>query len=820
MGPSEIDPLTSLHGPGATPRDVVRSSSTFFLWEQMYGVAKVSPIPSRILLYHMQHEQNQKKMDRPIIEQHKNRLWTNSSSEESRKNDFLAETSLTTEPTRVYISSEGCQPFSRHTERSPQAHKKHNAGRSDSFIFENVYRKLKHTPESKKDVSCTDEINPTKNSCNDNYTLQVNSTVFSPPPPPPLDFSVPSSAFPSAEVNRSPRDGDELFSGSSYRILAEDLTFVFSSERDKWMDTRNQLNEEVEDTADENGICSEPSVVLNPGANDEGRGFAFVHHNGSGSSSGSKTHYPVPDPTRLTGAPVSQQLHWDISVEAQRLTDNEEVCSDIVGVESVGMDKRPENLRGRGSEHEGENLTKEDFSVFSDSRRDYFPANESPSSEFPKGSSFSVSPLRPRQMFCSETPPRRSIDESEEKVLPPPQSSTAEEAPKGRVRRYNPPSFSCTGPREVVGELSGMYGQLHSAGVKKDTMSSGMLGSQTTGFVLKNTSDISLHQHGLHPSSVSNSHPPAPPQPPPEAADPISEELLISPRPSKPSRLSQLSQSSQVQPPPEPAKLLLEEALFSPQGSVSISKSPEADIDNELQLSKKSTPTIKEDDSSVIRKSVSTSLGAVNANQPNCPEQQKEPKSMVETGEAVLSVSPSPSYKNYEWATKAQEELEQQRKRRVARTPSANSLSPPPLPPPPLKVSDFEQPQPPKGRSAVQKSLIKGRGENTKVTGATATEEKQQESHVLLENILTSENESSTRETKRSCIQSITPVKNTVEGKRGRTMAAEATSAAKRTRRGTVSPSTVVEFPLPRDVGVNGTGKEKRGKGGNRKGRK
>ncbi|KAH9601570.1 hypothetical protein LSM04_004013 [Trypanosoma melophagium] len=784
MRPSEIDPLTSLHGPNATPRDLICSSSTFFLWEQLYGVASVSPVPNRILLYHMKDEQNQKKTDRPIIEHSRNRLWTDSSSEEIRKNDFLADTPLNTESTRVYTRSDGHEPSSRRTEKSPQTNKKNSIGRSDSFVFENVYRKIKQTSEAKKDVSSTDKNSQTGNCSDDNHTFQADNMGFLPPLPQPLpsfDLSAPSSsAFPNVGVTRSPRGDNVLFSGSSYRTLAEDLTFVFSTEPDKRMDTRNQLIEEVEDIVDGNGICSELSVVLNPEANDEGGGFASAHHIGGGSSGGSKSHYPVPDPTRLTGAPVSQQLHWETPVEAQRLADNEEVCSEIVGDESVGIDKDPEKVGERGSEHKGRNVTKEDFSIFSAGRRDYFAVNGSPSSEFPKSRLFSASPLRPRQMFWSETPPRRSRDGSEIKLLSPLQCSV-KEAPKGRVRRYNPPSFSCTGPHKDASALTGMYELLHSSGVNKDTMSSGALDSPTTEVMLKSTSIVSIHPQGPSPTPATKYHPPPAP----------------------------------TSPLPEPAEQLPKEPFISPKQSVSPSKSPEAAMDNELRLSKKNTTPNRQDDPSVTKKLVSTSLGVVNANCTNCQEQLKETKSMGATRETVLSVSPPPSYKDYEWATKAEEELEQQRKRRIARTPSANSLSPPPP-----KVSVFEQPHPPKGRAAAQRNLLEGKGENKKVTAVATTEQKQQESQMILDGILTSVKDSSTRESKPSCVQSNTPVENSVERKRGRTTVADARSVAKRARRGTVSPPTTVEFPLPRDVGVNRAGKEKRGKGGNRRGRK
>ncbi|KEG12130.1 hypothetical protein DQ04_01971020 [Trypanosoma grayi] len=518
-----------------------------------------------------------------------------------------------------------------------------------------------------------------------------------------------------------------------------------------------------------------------------------VARQGTGSDRTRSTapRYSIPDPTRLTGAPTFQRSRWETSVEAQRLADVEEASNLSLNAERMGSQSVLRHGGEDGNEDRG--IIVENIPILSDSQPEIFPADSSPLCDGVSGVSISSSPWKPSLQAANSGPPAGRRSGTPIASMSPLVQQNAVEGPTKKTRRYCPPSFSCTGAPESAGGASGGYKALLPARVNRGASSS-LSGHQADGFA---PSPAAVAVHSPHDDddddddgtplvSLHNFSPP-PPATVPVFKTPSTQQ----------SRLPLLTVEEYPFPIPSSSSQDGEdgecEAKEYPEINVTTPNYGSGDIIRS---------SFEEGGKELLPQTSPQELGADNSPKEQEQEQQGGTNLIKETNETPLSVSPSPSYKEYEWATKAQEALEQQQKRCHARTPSTN----PPSPPPPLQVGGFGLPQLPRGRRAAHLATLDEEEGKLSSEIPHSVKKKSHSPRALPESAAQTTKISTTQPSKKSTA-STGPATRRAAPKEDQTpVVSEGASTTMRSRRAAVSPPPTAEFPLPQAMTTSGSG--------------
>ncbi|ESL06623.1 hypothetical protein TRSC58_05700 [Trypanosoma rangeli SC58] len=637
--PNELSPLTTLTGSDISLEDAVRCSATFLLWERLYGITTVSPTAYKTSVYCLQQRQRSSAVGSSTGPARKNGLLLQRPYVVRTQGSFMHDMSKFEGGREAGYSVPRDVPGCASMEALPQGGKSVFSEGNSIAATDDFHRDVKNTvvrrersPSLRVSKKC--ETSPSIDEVE-------NRELFSFPPllsTPPAGQSVPLS-------------GSGLFSPHTpYRAVAEETTLQFQ-EADVREDNVMVRGLESGGVSDDVWLPrSSASDVLKLGnydnTIDNTRGSEFFEIcAGRGKADQTQTN-----PTRATSHSVPQWPRWETSMEPRRVTNNE-VLDDAIQCGNHGTERVI--------------MFPEGVSAHSDDEQATVASDAGPSS-LSRGSVPLASSLRPTHgRVGSETPLGRRSGEAKVDGV----AATQLRAGEGTVRKtrqYRPPVFySARVPDNAV-----------TAAMGGDEVVSYAQGSGGTSVPVRKTSaDVSVVTHTE-----------------PAVQDPHDDAM----------------------PPPQDwASSLFAETNPVASSASSFSEDLQGTDGDERRSQEMNTPTGSWDDEHVVsflslgkdRKTASPRAspqeaenGGPHHQQLGGKEEEEEEDarniSLGEPTDKPFSVSPSPSFKDYEWAAKAQEALEQQQRRFCARTPSTN----PPSPPPPLQVCGFELPQPPRGR--------------------------------------------------------------------------------------------------------------------------
>ncbi|EAN95017.1 hypothetical protein C3747_124g54 [Trypanosoma cruzi] len=739
MRPEELSPLTAFYGSDIRLEEAVRSSCTFLLWERSYGVATVSPTADKMILYCLQQRKQTPAADLPAERGQKNVFLLQRPQTGENEEPFIHDASIL-EGGRGGVSTlfrTALRHFS--SEALPRKHKEVFGEGNSIATLEDYNKETNNTTMQRESPLSLHE----RRKCQYySYLSEVDHRpLFTFPPAP----SQPSSSplfMPSVGQGCPSTSRDIFLSKMPYRAVAEETTLQF------------QEDNVMEKHLDSGVVHADFYVTHNPASdalnlgdgnddnNNEGSDISGYHAAGVRVSSG-MVCYPQPDPTRLTSNPASQWPRWENSIEPRRVTD-EEVLDGALG---DGKDGNEEEI-----------MLPEDVSAQFDSEQAMVYSEGSPSFRGERGVSPSFSIQPQFGTVSSETPVGRKPDDTTVGMTPVTQLDVVDE-PKRKTRRYCPPAFYCTrvadtaeaatGEREVDCEASGSRG--NSFLIKKSP---------------EDVSAIFATETACHGKIDDTMTPPT-------------TQGRISSAPTEKTFSSPFSEDLR--------------------GKESNGRcSPEMNITNDTHGDGQVTCPLSLGEG---RKEASPlALPQEPCSGPNSDqfEETRIFPSSREANEKPLSVSPSPSFKDYEWAAKAQEAFEQQQKRFCARTPSTN----PPSPPPPLQVGGFELPQLPRGRHLDTPVSCNAKGDDviSKESSQSATK-----GHRSLrappDGVKTPTNELATQMSTKPISQTAPLTRRAASSQRQ--LSGTPKSAAvtrKRSRHAVMSPTPKDEFPLPRTM--------------------
>ncbi|EKF30308.1 hypothetical protein MOQ_005887 [Trypanosoma cruzi marinkellei] len=741
MRPEELSPLTAFYGSDIRLEEAVRSSCTFLLWERSYGVVTVSPTADKMILYCLQQRKQTPAADLPA-ERHQKSAFLLQRPEAGKTEEAFIHDASILEGGQGGVSSFSRAALGHLSEALPREHKEAFSERKSIAALDDYNRETNNTSMKRESPPSLHE----RRKCQYySYLAEADHPpLFTFPPPPSLPSSSPLF-IPSAGQGCPSTSRDIFLSKIPYRAVAEETTLQF------------QEDNVIETQPDSDVVPADLYVPQDPAGdalnlgdgsnnnNNEGSDISGSHAAGVRVSSG-RVCYPQPDPTRLTSSPASQWPRWESSIEQRRVTD-EEVLDGALG---DGKDGNEEEI-----------MLTEDVSAQFDSEQAMVYSEGSPSFRGERGVSPSFSIQPQFETVSSETPVGRKSDDTTVGMTPATKLEVGDE-PKRKTRRYCPPAFYCTrvvdtaeaatGEREVDCEASGSRG--NSFSIKKSPEDASAFIAAETAF------------HGKIDDTMRTPTP----------------QGRISSAPTEKSFSSPLSEDLR--------------------GKESDGQcSPEMNIANDTYGDGQVTCSVSLGEGRKEASSLALPQEPCSAPSSDQFEEARIFPSSREANGKPLSVSPSPSFKDYEWAAKAQEAFEQQQKRFCARTPSNN----PPSPPPPLQVGGFELPQLPRGRHLATPLSSNAKGDDviSKESPQSATK-----GHRGLrappDGAKTPTNESATQLSTKPVSQTVPLTRKAASSQRKPSGTPKSTPVTrKRSRRAAVPPTPTDEFPLPRTMAAS-----------------
>lgn len=766
MEPSDLAPLTSFGGPNIKLEDAVVSSATFLLWERLYSVATVSPTADRISLYCLLQQQKQR-TDVP------DGLCQRGDFSLRRPPSSAAEVSLHSGASGVTdwraVAPGGSKVVSASSSAGALRHtrKEISVEGCISAALDGQFKDLKSTlarQESPSSIGRSGEHNSSLLKDDVEHRGQ------------PLFLSTMGSAH--AETH------DKVFplptpSGTNTERTNLQV-FVEGIQQEALIETKMKLDTTSEDTCLRRSQVSDV-VKLGDDTDIDDGGDVVVRRSSGGVCRFSDTHQPsLPESIQLETSRSFKRSRWATSLEAQRLAD-EEILGNNVNCEEEYGHARPCELESQKGGNDEEEMIVENFAVLSDGRQEVFSSTGgSPGCVDGRSMSHSSSTRLQPQTFCGGTPARPASDtpvEDMSRAI----ELVAGEKPKKRARQYFPPVFYGNRARNSGGTAVGEPELPCSARASKS--SSPVSAKLPEGGPVVCPTAVTVHSQCDDAGTLS-------------LQPPLSSSLSPMPAPT----MYPLQQVGVFSTPAMKSFFLSSSSEDDEEDGCEERHSPKTPpSSNHGYDSAKGSLSLDERGKEV---SPQTSLQGTGGN--NCPEQLQENFLEGETNEVLLSVSPPPSLNNYEWASKAQEVLEQQQKRCGARAPSTNPPSPPPL-----QAGGFELPQLPKGRrpAATSRCIVEEEKNNAEISHSVT--KKRGRSCVASDSASVAMSNSVTPPPNKSPSQTSFLKRRAAPEEQPSGISGNTAAAKKSLRRAAVSPPIAETFPLPQTVANSESSKKK-----------